>query len=557
MASVQIIKKNNTQYVRIVESYRDKETKKPKIREIKFLGKLEDLIKDNPNFIEELKESVSSKRSEKQKDRTDYLMKIMNNLKLDKFNGLEFKDYGHLIYEELMNDLELPSFFTQLQKENSKSKYDLSSIVKMLVFTRILEPSSKKSSVENIKNYCYNFQDSLKDVYRSLEFLQSKKSDILKHLNSQFMDKINRNLTFCFYDVTTVYFESFIPDEFRKFGFSKDNKVNQTQVILGLLIDDMGIPIYYDLFPGNTSDFSTLKPILDSIKKDLNIEKITIVADRGLNSKSNLLAIKQAGYDYIMAYKIRGKENKIEGVYNLETYQMLYEEFGIKKQPHTEIFKSNNTFYQIDDKLILTFSGKRQRKDKKDRERLIKKAEKLLNLSAIKSEMKRGGKKYLKFNANEVELDYQAILKDEASDGFYGILTSHENMDELEVIQQYSKLWKIEESFRVMKTNFEVRPIFLSKEETIKGHFLICFLALTIQRYLEFILDCCGYSMPTKQIIELIKKQKISIVPNSKTYIRSNEPEEFKNVLKVLGLESIKAIGNLDEVKFSYIQTKI
>ena len=108
-----------------------------------------------------------------------------------------------------------------------------------------------------------------------------------------------------------------------------------------------------------------------------------------------------------------------------------------------------------------------------------------------------------------------------------------------------------------MKTNFEVRPIFLSKEETIKGHFLICFLALTIQRYLEFILDCCGYSMPTKQIIELIKKQKISIVPNSKTYIRSNEPEEFKNVLKVLGLESIKAIGNLDEVKFSYIQTKI
>ncbi len=100
-------------------------------------------------------------------------------------------------------------------------------------------------------------------------------------------------------------------------------------------------------------------------------------------------------------------------------------------------FKSNNTFYEIDNKLILTFSRKRQRKDKKDRERLIKKAEKLLNLSAIKSEMKRGGKKYLKFAANEVELDHQAILKDEAADGFYGILTSHEDMDEKEIIKQY------------------------------------------------------------------------------------------------------------------------
>ncbi|MEJ1834896.1 hypothetical protein WC226_03620, partial [Mycoplasmopsis synoviae] len=132
-----------------------------------------------------------------------------------------------------------------------------------------------------------------------------------------------------------------------------------------------------------------LKPVLENIKKDLGIEKITIVADRGLNSKSNLLAIKEAGYDYIMAYKIKGKENKIKGIYDLETYKMMYEEFGVKKQDHKEFFKSNNTFYEIDNKLILTFSRKRQRKDKKDCERLIKKAKKLLNLSAIKSEMKR------------------------------------------------------------------------------------------------------------------------------------------------------------------------
>ncbi|UQZ95673.1 transposase [Mycoplasmoides gallisepticum] len=135
--------------------------------------------------------------------------------------------------------------------------------------------------------------------------------------------------------------------------------------MLGLLIDDMGIPIYYDLFPGNTSDFLTLKPVLENIKRDLGIEKITIFADRGLNSKSNLLAIKEAGYDYIMAYKIKGKENKIEGIYDLETYKMMYEEFDAKKQDHKEFFKSNNTFYEIDNKLILTFSRKRQKKIKK------------------------------------------------------------------------------------------------------------------------------------------------------------------------------------------------
>ncbi|QIW62370.1 hypothetical protein GOQ20_02965 [Mycoplasmopsis gallinacea] len=128
-------------------------------------------------------------------------------------------------------------------------------------------------------------------------------------------------------------------------------------------------------------------------------------------------------------------ENEIDGIYDFETYKMMYEEFSVKKQDHKELFKLNNTFYEIDNKLILTFSGKRQRKDKKGRERLIKKSEKLLNLSAIKSEMKRGGKKYLKFSANEVELDHQAILKDEVSDGFYGILTSHEDMDEKEIIK--------------------------------------------------------------------------------------------------------------------------
>ncbi|MFL1059200.1 IS1634 family transposase, partial [Mycoplasmopsis synoviae] len=336
-----------------------------------------------------------------------------------------------------------------------------------------------------------------------------------------------------------------------KFGFSKDNKVNQTQVVLGLLIDDMGIPIYYDLFPGNTSDFLTLKPVLENIKKDLGIEKITIVADRGLNSKSNLLAIKEAGYDYIMAYKIKGKENKIKGIYDLETYKMMYEEFGVKKQDHKEFFKSNNTFYEIDNKLILTFSRKRQRKDKKDCERLIKKAKKLLNLSAIKSEMKRDDKKYLKFAANEVELDHQAILKDEAADGFYGILTSHEDMDEKEIIKQYSKLWKIEESFRVMKTNFELRAIFLSAEKTIKGHFLICFLALTIQRYLEFVLDCCGYPMPTNKIIDAIKNQKLSIIPEINTYIKTEESEDFKIILKVLGIKPIETIGKYEDIKFT------
>ncbi|WP_145960855.1 hypothetical protein [Mycoplasmoides gallisepticum] len=213
-------------------------------------------------------------------------------------------------------------------------------------------------------------------------------------------------------------------------------------------------------------------------------------------------------------------------------------------------------YYEIDNKLILTFSRKRQKKDKKDRERLIKKAEKSLNLSAIKSEMKRGGKKYLKFAVNEVELDHQAILKDEAADGFYGILTSHEDMNEedmneKEIIKQYSKLWKIEESFRVMKTNFELRPIFLSAEKTIKGHFLICFLALIIQRYLEFVLDCCGYPMPTNKIIYAIKNQKLSIIPEINTYIKTEESEDFKTILKVFGIKLIETIGKYEDIKFT------
>ncbi|VDR42529.1 IS1634 family transposase [Mycoplasmopsis caviae] len=165
--------------------------------------------------------------------------------------------------------------------------------------------------------------DTLKSHYRSLEILGKKRLDIIKHINNVLNKITNRKINRAFYDVTTVYFESFTADDLRLHGFSKDQKVNEVQVVLGLMTDANGLPISYKLFPGNTSDFKTFVPFIQEVKENLGIEDITIVADRGLNSGPNLLEIINSGYKFIMAQKIGDAKNKVNGILDLETYEKM------------------------------------------------------------------------------------------------------------------------------------------------------------------------------------------------------------------------------------------
>jgi len=288
-----------------------------------------------------------------------------------------------------------------------------------------------------------------------------------------------------FYDVITFSFESVRKDSLRDFGFSKDAKFKEVQVVMGLLIDREGRPIGYELFSGNTFEGKTLEVSLDKLKKRFTIGKVIIVADRGINSKINLMHIKDKGYDYIFASRIKNMKKDIkEEIFNKEGFK---DTDGISYKIIDYVNKVNKT-YELPENLIITYSSQRAQKDRADRERLIKKARTLLkNKSYITASNKRGGKKYLKSSKDiNWALDEEAIKKDEMFDGYYGIETSEKNLTAKEILKAYHTLWKIEESFRIMKSTLSVRPVFHWTESRIKGHFVICFLAFLLERTLEF-----------------------------------------------------------------------
>lgn len=561
MASVQVYKNGKYQYVRIVESYRDPKTKKPKIRILQNLGRLDRLEAENPNVITELKQKYETMREEASQEQVDFSLDIIQSILEDSphsTDGLPLQNYGYIVYQYLWKQLNLDYFFKYRQKKESKITFPTQDIAALITYMRLLQPGSKKRVWENA-NDLYGFSNDsidLNHLYRALHFFADQKDNLDDHLNRQLSKLMERDLSVCFYDVTTYYFESQLADDLKRFGFSKDNKVNQVQVVMGLLIDSHGIPITYELFPGNTNEFSTLEPILLRLREQYGIKKIIITADRGLNSKGNLARIRRLGFDYVMAYKIRTATRAIKSMVIDQTgYETINKHLKIKETTIEQHVKLENKHYTFKDTFILTYSAKRAAKDRKDRLRLIEKAVKLSESpSMMKSELKKGGKKYvqLSLDAFDLGVNNNKIEEDEKYDGYYGIVCSDSSLKPLEIIDTYQGLWKIEESFRVMKSNLEARPLFVWTPESIKGHFVLCYLALVIQRLLEYQLKAKGIELSSERIQIALNSAKVSIIQKDKGpnhYIKHQATEAFSQILDALELNPIPTIGRVTQIK--------
>lgn len=557
MASIQVYNSRGNRYVRIIESYREPGSKYPKNRVLKNLGREDVLEAKEPGIVDrlrrELEESRTLEDNLKKESLLNNLKEIISEDASDDSMGFPIVNYGVKVYESIWKELKLDYFFDYRQGKDSKSEYSLKDVVSLLTYSRLLNPDSKKSTHESRNNYINSKDIELNQVYKGLRFLGSQKENLEKHLNKQLDKLMERSLNVAFYDVTTYYFESVDADDLRKFGYSKDNKVNQVQVVMGLLIDDQGIPISYELFPGNTNDFKTLVPVIDKLKENYGINKIIITADRGLNSKQNLAYLKSKGYDYVMAYKIRSSSKAVKELVLSEDYTYESEEFKWKLRDFNTTVTYEREKVNLEDNMLITWSLKRAEKDKRDRERLIAKSRKLVeSLSALKAEMKKGGKKYvqlsltteepLSFNEKQLEIDEQY-------DGYYGIQYSDKSLNPEKVLEIYNGLWKIEESFKVLKSNFEARPIYVSTEKSIRGHFVMCYLALVIERYLEYKLRQSEIQLSTEKIQSAIESAKIMIVEKPSTglkyYIKGQSMEEYDIILKGLGMKEIPSTGTI------------
>ena len=546
---VQVYTNRGNKYVRVVHSYRDPETNKPKMKVIKNYGNLEKLLKQDKNFLEKLEKEIKEKNERLKESTIDKIKKIeTNNFEKE---GLVRKNYGYLVYEKMWQELGISRWIKDIK---TRSKIEIEEILKQLVFQRLLTPSSKKSAYDHRENYV-DFRNDLilEDYYRVLDIIYDEKEKLEKHLNSTLKKKFNRKLNVVLYDVTTYYFESVKKDEIKGFGFSKDNKVNQVQVVMGLLIDNNGIPVGYELYPGNTSEFSTLYPVIKDLKEKYKLKKVIVAADRGLNSGKNLLLLKELGLDYVMAYKLKGakkeiKEKLFEGGYTIE------KEFKYKLIEHVKEIRVDGKVEKIQDNLLLGYSEKRAKKDKADRQRLLDKADKLLNKpSMMKQELKKGGKKFIKVTKGnlDIELDVKQIEEAEKMDGFFAIEYSQKELTGREVREIYGSLWKIEDSFRVLKTNLEARPIFVWSEKRIRAHFLICYLALVIERYLEKLLKDNNVNLSTAKIQEAIRNTTLGSVETlmGDYYIKDAESKEYLDIINAVKMNKIPLVGYVSDIK--------
>jgi transposase len=394
--------------------------------------------------------------------------------------------YGDIVYKKLWDKYQFTAILGGVIKDK-KIQYDFFQTAYLLVIDRLLNPRSKLGCFKRQGKYINIDDVKLHHLYRSLDLLAEAKTSIETTIFDRQKDLFHMSVDVVFYDVTTFHFESNRADDLKEFGFSKAGKFNEVQVVMGLLIDMEGNPIGYDLFPGNTFDGNTLLNALAALKQRFSIRKLIFVADKGINSNKNLHLIKAAGYDYIVSARLKNSSKKIRNeLFNPHDYHCLTVDpttgdatfkYKVLTDHKFSYRDEQGSTQQLIDNLIVTWSAERAQRDGKDRERQIDKATKMIE-KKNKLNTKKGYQRYLATEGENrvVGLDEARIAEDAWWDGYYGIQTSETNLDATAVIEAYHQLWKIEESFRVLKSTMRTRPIFHWTPKRIKGHFVTCFI---------------------------------------------------------------------------------
>ena len=463
----------------LVEGYRDKKTGKVKHRVIKSMGVEEQLIKENndPNIFEHLKEAQRNSQAAK---------RITITLDTGKPNSKEedFLTYSHAWIEKYYNMLGLEDCMDKIQSK-TKKLFNLNDVLKTLVIGRCFTPDSKKATCEEQVRF-YNLPKiDLNGVYRSLDVLAEQKENILNCIQEHVQ---GRDTSVIYYDVTNFWFEA-DPDGFRERGCSKENRPNPI-VQMGLFIDNNGLPVDYQLFEGNMPDCSTLVPAFEEVKQKYHSDKIIITADKGLNSGHNIHYILDQGNGYIVSQSVRRSSQEFKDrVLDQEGYTTNPDgSFKVKEFiQEREIKGSNGTVRTIKEKVVCFWSQKYQIKESSERDALLEDVQRMVNNPSLyKQSNHKGLKKYiLDPTKPDLRLNTKKIEEDYALDGYYTIITSELDLSAGSIIEKYRGLWRIEESFRVLKTDLEGRPVYVRTRAHIEAHFLICFIALLIMRMME------------------------------------------------------------------------
>lgn len=396
------------------------------------------------------------------------------------------------------------------------------SLFRDLVLYRLVYPKSKLKTTE----YLYRYEQKTRtedEIYRYMDKLHSTQKERVQKISYDHTLKILQGeIQAVFYDVTTLYFEIEQEDELRRTGFSKDGKAQHPQIVLGLLVSKNAYPLAYDVFQGNKYEGATFIPILDAFANKYQFEKLTVVADAGLLSNSNVEELIQRGYDFILGGRIKNESKVIrDKILNLHL-----------KNGESVILPKGSL------RLLINYSEARAKKDRHNRERGLLRLEKQIKSGRLtkSSVNNKGYNKFLRMEGDvEISIDYKRAELDSKWDGLKGYLTNSA-MSKEEIIENYGHLWQIEKAFRVAKNELKIRPVFHYKQRRIEAHICLNFAAYKVYKELERTLWEKQAGLSPERVIEIIQNiHQVSIVtPDneiiSHTLILSEEQKLVKHL---------------------------
>ena len=459
---------------------------------------------------------------------------------------------GYLFLQSMYSALRFDNITRNIRSRNNY-EFDLNAILSDLIYARVLKPSSKNSSYSYAKTLLETPRYGLHDVYRALDVLE-KESDYIQaevYKNSHFIHQ--RKKSVLYYDCTNYYFEIEQEDGIKTYGKSKENRPNPI-VGMGLFMDTDGIPLAFDLHPGNQNEQLTLKPLEKKIIKDYDCAEFIYCSDSGLASKNNKLFNSTNGRSYVITQSLK-KLKKEDREIALNPTQ--YRKIGSKKfidlreldESNHEVYESvyykelPHTIGNQEETIIVTYSPKYRAYQAKIRENQIARANKIIESKAKTKKTHSNPNdpaRFIKSTAVTEQgeaaetvistLNQEVIDKEKQYDGFYAVATDIDD-DIQQIIDINKRRWQIEECFRIMKTDFEARPIYLQKEERIKAHFLICFLALLIYRLLEIKLE---KKYTADQILDTLREMKVTTLEGygyTPSYTRTALTDDLHNLV--------------------------
>ena len=501
-----ISKSKNAESFYVSKSYRNNNGKSTTIN-IRKLGTLKELQKqlgtDRDGVVAWAKEQVRIETEKYKAEQQQKEVQITFHAdRLMDYNVQRFYQGGYLFLQSIYYQLGLDKICRKIKGKYSY-EYDLNAILSDLIYTRILEPDSKRSSYQSAKKYLEPPEYELHDVYRALSVL-AEQSDLIQsevYKNSRFLGK--RNDRILYYDCTNYYFEIEQEDGIKRYGKSKEHRPNPI-VQMGLFMDGDGIPVAFSLFPGSQNEQKSLKPLETKVIRDFGCQKFVYCSDAGLGSEDNRFFNHIGERSFIVTQSIKKlPEEEREWSLNGKGFRRVRDNMEVDISQLCED-DMNDLFYkeipyttkQLDQRLIITYSPKYAAYQKKIREKQIERAESMIESGKTKktknpNDPARFIKKTSVTKEGEVaehqtqELDIDKILEETKYDGLYAVCTDLLDDYVEDILKVSEGRWQIEACFRVMKTDFSARPVHVRREDRIKAHFLICFLALMIFRFLE------------------------------------------------------------------------